>query len=119
MKLQLAAFAAVMALAGTALAADPPAAFTPCKACHKVEAGASSTMGPSLFGVAGSKAGTAAAGFKYSPALTGSGKTWDDATLAAYIANPKDTIPGNKMVYAGTKNPDDVAALIAYMKTLK
>jgi len=118
MKLQLVAFAAAMALAGTALAADPPAAFTPCKACHKVEAGANG-VGPSLFGVAGSKAGTVATGFKYSPAMAGWGKSWDDANLAAYIANPKETIPGNKMVYAGSKNPDDVAALIAYMKTLK
>jgi cytochrome c len=118
MKLQLAAIAAVMALAGTAWAAEPPEAFKPCKACHKVEAGANG-VGPSLFGVVGTKAGTAAAGFKYSPALTGWGKTWDDANLAAYLANPKDTIPGNKMVYAGTKNPADVAVLIEYMKTLK
>jgi cytochrome c len=118
MKLQLAAFAALMALAGTAWAADPPAAFTPCKACHKVEAGANG-VGPSLFGVAGAKAGTVATGFKYSPAMIGWGKSWDDANLAAYLANPKDTIPGNKMVFVGVKSPDDVAALIAYMKTLK
>jgi cytochrome c len=118
MQLQLAAFAAIMALAGTALAADPPAAFTPCKACHKVEAGANG-VGPSLFGVVGSKAGTAAAGFKYSPAMTGWGKTWDDASLAAYMANPKEAIPGNKMVFAGVKNPADITALIDYMKTLK
>jgi cytochrome c len=99
-------------------AADAPAAFTACKACHKVEAGANS-IGPSLFGVAGAKAGTVSASFKFSPALTGSGKTWDDATLAAYLANPKDAIPGNKMVFAGVKSPDDIAAIIAYLKTLK
>ena len=99
-------------------AADAPAAFAPCKLCHKVEAGANG-LGPSLFGVAGSKAGTTAAAFKFSPAMTGSGKTWDDATLAAYLANPKDTIPGNKMVFAGVKNPDDIAAIITYLKTLK
>ncbi|KIM00653.1 Cytochrome c2 [Paramagnetospirillum magnetotacticum MS-1] len=118
MKLQLAAFAAIMALAGTALAADPPPAFSACKTCHKVEAGGKS-IGPSLFGVAGSKAGTAAAGFAYSPAITGWGKSWDDANLAAYIANPKDVIPGNKMVFAGLKNPADVAAVVDYLKTLK
>ncbi|BAE52230.1 c-type cytochrome [Paramagnetospirillum magneticum] len=118
MKLQLAAFAAALALAGTALAAEPPAAFSACKTCHKVEAGANG-IGPSLHGVAGSKAGTAAAGFKYSPALTGWGKSWDDANLAAYIANPKDTIPGNKMVFAGLKNPADVSAMVEYLKTLK
>jgi cytochrome c len=118
MKLQLAAFTAVVALAGSAWAADPPEAFKPCKACHKVEAGGHG-IGPSLHGVAGTKAGTAAAGFKYSPALTGWGKTWDDANLAAYIANPKDTVPGNKMLFAGVKNPADVAVLVEYLKTLK
>lgn len=118
MKLPFAAAAAALLLSGSALAADPPAAFAACKACHKVEAGANA-IGPSLFGVYGSKAGTVAAGFKYSPAMTGWGKTWDDAALTAYLANPKDTIPGNKMVFAGVKNPADVTALIDYMKTLK
>ena len=118
MKVPFAILAAMIAFTGVASAADAPAAFTACKACHKVEAGANA-IGPSLFGVAGSKAGTVAAGFKYSPALSGSGKSWDDATLAAYLANPKDAIPGNKMVYAGVKNPADVAAIVEYLKTLK
>ncbi|RAU23429.1 cytochrome C [Paramagnetospirillum kuznetsovii] len=99
-------------------AADPPAAFTVCKSCHKVDAGANG-VGPSLFGVAGAKAGTASAGFKYSPAMTGWGKVWDDAALTAYLADPKGSIPGNKMVFAGMKNPDEIAAVIAYLKTLK
>ena len=111
---------ALAALAGAApvSAADAPAAFTACKACHKVEAGANS-IGPSLFGVAGAKAGTVSTTFKYSPAMTGSGKTWDDATLSAYLANPKDAIPGNKMVFAGVKSPDDIAAIVTSLKTLK
>ena len=113
-----AAALAVMAFAAPVLAADAPAAFAPCKMCHKVEAGANG-IGPSLFGVAGSKAGTTAAAFKYSPAMTGAGKTWDDATLSAYLANPKDAIPGNKMVFAGVKSPDDIAAIVTYLKTLK
>ncbi|OAN52735.1 cytochrome C [Paramagnetospirillum marisnigri] len=100
------------------LAADPPAAFAACKACHKLEAGANG-VGPSLFGVYGSKAGTAAAGFKYSPAMTGWGKSWDDANLAAYLADPKGSIPGNKMIFVGVKNPDEITALVAFIKTLK
>ncbi len=45
--------------------------------------------------------------------------TWTDDTLAKYLADPKGTVPGTKMVYAGMKNPDDVKAVIEYLKTLK
>ncbi|MBI3445969.1 MAG: c-type cytochrome [Magnetospirillum sp.] len=119
MKARLAVAAIVLtAITGAASAAEAPAAFAACKACHKVEAGANA-IGPSLFGVAGAKAGTVAAGFKYSPAMAGWGKSWDDANLAAYLANPKDSIPGNKMVFAGVKDPAAVTAIIEYLKTLK
>ncbi|MGE5477428.1 MAG: c-type cytochrome [Bacteroidales bacterium] len=109
---------AALLLAGTAQAADAPAAFTVCKSCHKVEAGANG-VGPSLFGVYGAKAGTAASGFKYSPALSGSGKVWDEAALGAYLADPKTVVPGNKMVFAGLKSADDIKAVVAYLATLK
>jgi cytochrome c len=115
---RLALAAAAVMLSQQAVAADAPAAFTPCKACHKVDAGANG-IGPSLFGVMGSKAGTAASGFKYSPAMAGYGKVWDEATLTAYLADPKGAIPGNKMTFAGVKSPDDVKAIVAYLATLK
>lgn len=114
----VAAALAALALAAPVQAADAPASFTVCKTCHKVDAGANG-IGPSLFGVVGTKAGTVAAAFKYSPAMTGWGKVWDDASLAAYLSDPKGSIPGNKMVFAGVKSPDDIAAIITYLKTLK
>jgi cytochrome c len=116
--LRLAIAAAALLWCQHAMAADAPPAFTPCKACHKVEAGANG-IGPSLFGVMGKPAGTAAAGFKYSPAMTGYGKAWDEATLAAYLADPKGAVPGNKMLFAGVKSPDDIKTIIAYLATLK
>ncbi|MEW5729167.1 MAG: c-type cytochrome, partial [Pseudomonadota bacterium] len=97
--------------------AQAPAAFNQCKACHKVEPGKHG-IGPSLAGVYGAKAGQVA-GFKFSEPHKNSGLTWDDATLAKYLADPVGTIPGNKMVYAGIKKPDDLKAVIDYMKTLK
>lgn len=97
--------------------AQTPAAFKQCVACHKVEAGKNG-VGPSLFNVAGQPAGSVA-GFKYSDTLKNSGKTWDDANLAAYLADPKGFIPGNKMAYAGLKKPEDVATVVEYLKTLK
>jgi len=109
--------AALLVAPGMVLAADAPAAFTQCKACHSVEAGKNG-VGPSLAGVYGRKAGTLA-GFKYSEPHLKSGLTWDEPTLTKYLASPKDVIPGNKMVFAGLKDSADVAAVIAYLKTLK
>lgn len=111
------ALAALLLAPVAATAADAPAAFNQCKACHKVEAGKHG-VGPSLFGVYGKKAGTIE-GFKYSDAHKNSGLTWDEATLTKYLADPKATIPGNKMAFAGLKKPEDVKAVIEYMKTLK
>lgn len=100
-----------------ASAADAPAAFNQCKACHKVEAGKHG-VGPSLAGVYGTVAGSAA-GYNYSEKHKASGLKWDDANLAKYLADPKGTIPGNKMAFAGLKKPEDVAAVVDYLKTLK
>jgi len=104
-------------LGGTAQAADAPAAFKACQTCHKIEAGAK-LMGPSLFGVVGRKAGSVA-DFGYSDAMKNSGITWDEDHLKAFIADPKAGVPGTKMVFAGLKKPDDVAAVVDFLKTLK
>lgn len=91
--------------------------FNKCRACHSLDAG-KNMVGPSLHGVVGRKAGEVA-GFNYSDALKGSGKTWDDATLDAYITDPKAAIPGNKMVFVGIKDEADRKNLIAFLKTAK
>ncbi len=99
------------------LAADPPPAFAPCKACHKVEAGAK-LVGPSLFGVYGRKAATVE-GFAYSEGMKKADWTWDDAHLKTWLADPKAMVPGTKMVFPGVKKPEDIDTLIAFLKTLK
>ena len=91
--------------------------FNKCRACHSPDAG-KNMVGPSLHGVVGRKAGSVE-GFNYSDAMKVSGKTWDDATLDAYIADPKGAVPGNKMVFVGIKDETDRKNIIAFLKTVK
>jgi cytochrome c2 len=88
-----------------------------CFICHTVEPG-KNKLGPSLAGVVGRKAGSVP-GYSYSEANKNSGVTWDEATLDAYLTDPKKFMPGTKMIFAGLKNADDRKALIAYLKQHK
>jgi cytochrome c2 len=99
------------AMAGDAAAGERK--FALCKACHEIST-AKNRLGPSLQGVMGRKAGTLE-GFKFSDAMRNSGVTWDAATLAAYLANPKTFMPGNKMAFAGLKKPEDVENMVEYL----
>jgi len=111
----------IAAMPVAAQAADAEAGktvFNKCKACHQTGAGAKNAVGPHLDGVVGRKAGTAE-GFNYSDAMKNSGKTWDEATLKAYLTDPKEAVPGNKMVFMGVKDPTDLDNLIEYLKTAK
>ncbi len=119
-KLFIAVGAVALLAAGSASAQDVAAgekAFNKCKACHSIVAGKNG-VGPSLFGVYGRKVGEAA-GYKYSDAHVASGMVWNDANLDKYLADPKGTIPGNKMVFAGVKDDTERKNLIAYLATLK
>ena len=69
------------------------------------------------FGVVGRKAGTYP-DYNYSDANKNSGLTWDEATLAVYLKNPKAKVPGTKMTFAGFQKDTDIANVIAFLKTL-
>jgi len=71
-----------------------------------------------ILSVYGRKVGEAA-NYKYSDAHLASGLVWNDENLDKYITDPKGTIPGNKMVFAGIKDAEERKNLIAYLATLK
>jgi len=111
----------MMASGGSALAdgdaAKGKTVFKKCAICHDVREG-KNKIGPSLFGVFGTKAGEVK-GFRFSPAMKKSGLTWDEATLDKYLENPRKTVKGTRMVFAGLRSKKDRDDVIAYMKTLK
>ncbi|MGM0742355.1 MAG: c-type cytochrome [Pseudomonadota bacterium] len=98
-------------------AADPEdgaSAWRRCQACHKLEEGKNG-VGPHLYGIVGREMANVE-GFRYSKAMEGMSGTWTVDELDAWLENPKEYLPGNKMSYAGLKKEEDRAALIAYMQ---
>jgi len=85
-----------------------------CRACHALEKGGPTLLGPALHGVFGRHAGTAP-GFDYSPALASVGFVWTPAALDAWLAAPSQFLPGNRMAFAGIQRESDRNALIAYL----
>lgn len=86
-----------------------------CLACHSLEPGRHMT-GPSLAGIWGRKAGTVEGFARYSDALKSSHIMWDADTLDRWLADPGNTIPGNRMPFPGIKDDQSRADLIAYLR---
>jgi len=92
---------------------DGEKVFRQCKACHVLAEG-KNAVGPSLWNVVGRPIG-AVDGFKYSDALSSHGGAWGFEELNAYLENPKEYIPGNRMGYRGLRKLEDRAAVIRYL----
>ena len=106
--------------AGSAVAADVEAgktAFKKCALCHTTEAG-KNKIGPSLFGIVGRKSATLE-NFNYSEAMKKFDHTWDEGTLDEYLADPRGTVPGTKMIFPGIRDKAERDDVIAYLETLK
>lgn len=119
-RILLAAVAMVAMATGVARAADGDAAkgeivFKKCVACHTVSKPPKNTLGPSLVGVMGRTAG-GMEGFKYSDAMKDSKVVWDEKSIDAYLKDPKNFIPKNKMVFVGLPKEEDRNDVIAYLK---
>ncbi|MFV0300199.1 MAG: c-type cytochrome [Paracoccus sp. (in: a-proteobacteria)] len=105
-------FGALMAQADVAAGEKD---FGKCKACHKLD-GTDGT-GPHLNGVVGRDVASVG-GFGYSDAMhahAGEAPQWTPEALQEFLTNPKSVVKGTKMSFAGLKNPQDRADLIAYL----
>lgn len=120
------------ALAAPAFAGDPAAGedgFKKCKACHSIIAADGTEIqkggrtGPNLYGIIG-RAIASDPDFAYGDSLAALGATgavWDEASLAAYVANPADYLKStlgddaakSKMSFKLSSGGEDVAAYLA------
>jgi cytochrome c len=91
--------------------------FKKCAACHTPAKGGANGVGPNMWGLLGRKV-AAVSGFNYSDATKAKGGEWTYEALAKFIWDPRGTIPGNKMAFAGVQDKQDVVDLMAFLRTL-
>jgi len=104
-------------LLASADVAKGEATFKKCMACHTIAAGGANGIGPNLNGIMGKPVGKHAAGFAYSPDLSGHGGNWDWANMNAWLTNPKKFAAGTKMSFAGLGDGAERANLMAYLNS--
>lgn len=93
--------------------------FKKCHACHDIGPGAKNKVGPDLNGIVGKEIGSNP-DFKYSKAFLekkSEGVVWNDDTLDQWLTKPRDFIKGTKMGFAGLKDQQERADVIAYLKS--
>lgn len=90
-----------------------------CAACHTFDKGGANRVGPNLWGIVGAKHAHIE-GFAYSDAMKAkSAEAWTRDALNEFLWNPRKALPGTKMVYAGMRKPEDRAAMVKYLESLK
>ncbi len=110
-----------MDLAALLAAADPEAGqdvLKKCRTCHNVDKGGKHKIGPNLWDVV-NRPVASADGYAYSNALQGmSGETWSYENLDAFLHKPKEWAAGTKMSFAGLRDAEQRADLIAFLRSL-
>ena len=107
-------FAALMASADAAAGEKE---WAKCRSCHALD-GKDGT-GPHLNGVV-NRATASVAGFGYSSAMTEHAAefpTWDYDHLQRFLENPRGVVSGTAMSFAGIRDPQARANLIAYLES--
>ena len=124
-----------LTLASPAFAADPAVGeenFKKCKSCHAITAPDGTEIqkggktGPNLWGIVG-KPVASSPDFKYGDGILAAqakGVVWDEAKIAAYLADPSAWIKSttaddslkSKMSFKLTSGAEDMAAYLATFK---
>lgn len=105
----------------TADAAAGESAFRKCQACHTPDEGGANKVGPNLWDIV-NRPVASHEGFSYSAAMRdfseGGSVVWDYDHLSEFLKAPRSYVSGTAMAFAGIRNPEEEANLIAYLRTL-
>jgi cytochrome c len=88
-----------------------------CRTCHGGTARADLPIGPSLFGIVGSRAGTSASGIHSRPVME-SGIVWDRASLRRFLSNPQREVPDALMMFR-VSDPAELETLLDFLESLR
>lgn len=88
--------------------------FKQCAACHTVTEGGKNKVGPNLWGIVGRDV-AALDSFKYSKALRKVDGVWTHEFLDRYLKSPRRAVKGTRMAFAGIKNDNKRADLLAFL----
>lgn len=88
-----------------------------CSLCHTFNQNEPNKIGPNLWNIVGANKAHKK-DFLYSDGLSKKGGTWNYEDLLHFIHNPRKFIPGTKMSFAGYKDPQEAANVVAYLRTL-
>ena len=115
---------AAVPIAQLLASADPAAganSFKKCASCHSAEPSSPNKVGPGLWSVV-NRPIAAHEAFSYSAAMKdfskGGAEKWDYEHLNHFLAAPKAYIKGTAMGFAGLKNDQERANVIAYLRSL-
>jgi cytochrome c len=90
-------------------------AYRICAACHSLQPGVH-LSGPSLAGMWGKRAATAAGYGRYTEVLKKADIVWDEDTLNAWLADPQAMVPGTTMMFRGVEEDETRVTLIAFLR---
>ncbi len=89
-----------------------------CGGCHQVGESARGSFGPQLNGIFGRPSGSTT-DYQYSDAMKSAGIVWARETLTAYLEDPKEVVPGTRMIFWGLSDPEKIDNLLAYLQTFQ